>query len=217
MALALVVPVLRNFEGFTKLMASIDTSIFPIVVPNWENNMGVSRSWNYGIKKAHQKGYDRALVCNDDVVLHPKTIQKLGWALGTFDLVTAINTRDEPITTSTEFSQEPDFSCFLVNTAAFIHGGKFGQFDENFSPAYFEDNDMGYRIKLMNGKAVKCLNAGMYHVGSVTQNWDGQQVVTAPMFIKNRTYYINKWGGMPGSEIYKVPFNNPDLGINDWF
>lgn len=202
MGIALIVPVYKNFEGFTRLVHSVDTEVLPIVIPNWEENIGVSRGWNEGLRRAIAMDCDFALVCNDDVVLEPKTIQKLLEAMvfNKYDLITPVSGPAEDY----GYRPEPDFACFMVRPAQFVD--QFGWFDENFSPAYFEDNDMTYRLTLQDAKMGCRTDTGMYHAGSVTQNWGGQQVVTSHMFEANRAYYVSKWGGVPGSEIFLEPF-----------
>lgn len=204
--LALVVPVFKNIQGFAELMQSVDYPILPIVIPNWEENIGVSAGWNAGIKKSIELHASTTIVSNDDLVFYPKTINKLVSDINNYkaDLVSACNRRDVPAVTGIQYDEQPDFSCFAINPIRFVE--KFGWFDEEFTPAYFEDNDMAYRIKLANGTYLRRLDAGVYHHGSVTQNWGGQQYVTGPMFEANRDYYISKWGGNPGSEVYHEPF-----------
>jgi GT2 family glycosyltransferase len=102
----------------------------------------------------------------------------------------------------------------MVKPEEFIQ--KFGLFDEGFSPAYFEDNDMHYRIKISGGSAYARTDAGFYHHGSVTQNWGGQRVVSHEMFRSNQAYYEFKWGGRPGQEVYDRPWNNEKLKVSDW-
>lgn len=216
MAIALIVPVYKNFEGFTRLMASVDQTIYPIVIPNYEDNIGVSAGWNVGLREASRLGFALSLICNDDTVLQPGTINKLVQSMTDYDLVTAINMRDKPLTPSEGYSDDPDFSCFMVWTHDFGPRGRHGEFDENFTPAYFEDNDMHYRIKMSGRRAVCRTDAGHYHQGSVTQNWGGQQVVTGPMFIQNQMYYVRKWGGTPGWETHRTPFDDPKMSINEW-
>lgn len=210
----LAAPVLSNFKGFTELIASVDISVRPYVHPNWIENEGVSKGWNAAIDFGQTA--DVVVICNDDIVFEPGCLSRLVDAVmgHQYDLVTAINTRDFSVHESAVgHEDEPDFSCFAIDPVIFL--SKFGYFDEKFSPAYFEDNDMAYRIKQANGNYVKLLDARMHHAGSVTQNMGGNQVVTSPMFEQNRAYYISKWGGQPGEEKWSTPFNQHG-SIKDW-
>lgn len=210
-SVALVVPVYKNFPGFAQLIHSVDYPITPVIGPNWEENLGCSRTWNYGIEYASIHDIDYALVCNDDVFFDAGTIAKLVETLEDhpeFDLVSAVNRRDAPPTEDIRYPETPDFSCFMVRND-FLN--RFGDFDENFFPAYFEDNDMAYRIKIAGGTYVCRTDASMYHHGSVTQNWNPfDPVVDSPNFEKNRAYYVKKWGGTPGNERYTVPFGGKE-------
>lgn len=205
--IGLIVPVYKNFEGFTELMKSVDVAVQPFVIPNWKYNHGVSVGWNIGLEQSIYYSCDYALVCNDDIILDPDTIRKLQYALAweDYDLITAVNTRDVDVTDSKGYADAPDFACFMVKPQEFLDA--YGSFDEEFTPAYFEDNDMHYRLKLAGAKVGCRTDAGMFHKGSVTQNWNGQQVVTGDMFERNRSYYARKWGGTPGNEQYTTPFN----------
>jgi GT2 family glycosyltransferase len=213
--LSVVVPVMKNFEGFTRLMESIKYPMFLKVIPNYDDNIGVSRSWNNGLGESVWEDY--TLIVNDDVIFEPGSVVKMINELEsdlTIDLVTAVNTRDWPVEGSGN-PDEPDYSAFMVRSKMFPR--KFGWFDENFYPAYFEDNDMSYRIRLGGGKEKKLLTARMYHAGSVTQNWNGEQVVDHAAFVLNRDYYVSKWGGTPGEEKYTAPFNGAGgLTYKDW-
>ncbi len=204
-SVALIVPVMTNFEGFTRLMASVDTNIRPYVIPNYEENIGVSKAWNKGIIQAALDGFEYAVVANDDIVLEKGCIQamlphlKKGW-----DVVTAVNTRDFPEPEDCK-TNEPDYAFFAVRPGVFLD--KFGPFDEKFTPAYFEDNDMYRRVNLLGGTQTKLSSARMFHEGSVTQFHGGSRVVSHEMFEKNRAYYAAKWGGVPGEETFVIPFN----------
>lgn len=217
--IGLCVPVLTNFEGFARLMQSVDMPVRPYVIPNWENNLGVSGGWNSGIRQAIGNYMDYLFVINDDIVMQSNSMRHMLWGMYNHDLITAFNTRDENydypgLNDPARHIDSPDYSCFVIRPLEFT--SRFGYFDENFAPAYFEDNDMAYRIKLAGGSDVKCTAAPMFHAGSVTQNWNGNLVVTHEMFRKNRAYYEQKWGGAPGEEKFSTPFNDPDLTIKDW-
>lgn len=208
--ISVIVPVLKNFAGFAELMSSIDTEVYPIIIPNWNDNIGVSKGWNAGLKRSIEVECDHAIILNDDVILRPGTIEKIAYD-SKADLVSATNLRDDEVHNG--YDSHPDFSCFAVRPAEFVE--RFGWFDENFSPAYFEDNDMARRMIISGGVYTRDLSAGMMHKGSVTQNMDGP-VVTSQMFERNREYYIRKWGGQPGKERFTSPFNDVSRDIKDW-
>lgn len=217
-AIGLVVPVMSNFRGFTEMMESVDYPIVPIVIDNWEYNHGVARAWNKGIAKAKELGLSHVLVSNDDVIFEPGCIKTLvdemdaDKVLDPPDIVSPHNLRLPEVTFT-----DVDFSCFMVE-ADFLD--RFGTFDENFTPAYFEDNDMHYRVKLLGGRGYTVEEAEFFHVGSVTQfkgKRDGRdRVVSHDMFEANRAYYVKKWGGWPGKEKFVVPYNNPAFQPDGW-
>jgi hypothetical protein len=90
-----------------------------------------------------------------------------------------------------------------------IAGEAVGGYDINF-PAYFSDNDFYRRLKLAG---YECLESGISvgHMGSQTINSDPflkfLNGVTFPLY---RQYYIAKWGGEPGQETFRTPFNLPE-------
>jgi len=217
MTIGLIVPVMVNYQGFTELMHTVDVPVHPIVIPNWQHNIGVSKGWNQGLRRAIELGLEYVFIVNDDVTFSPGAMQKMLDGLNEgYDLISAFGgDSDEPGVHEIVDEGSPDFAAFVVNPRAFVE--KFGFFDENFTPAYFEDNDMRYRIQVGGGRQGIVLNAKMYHGGSVTQHWNGGQVVTSPMFESNRDYYRAKWGGTPGEEKYTAPFNGlTGKTFRDW-
>lgn len=76
------------------------------------------------------------------------------------------------------------FSCVLTKREVL---NTIGNFDENYSPAFFEDNDIKYRAVLANYGIFVLNTACFYHFGSIT---------SATMnfgFEKNREYYYSKY------------------------
>lgn len=216
----LIVPVYRNFEGFTRLMGSVDYPVVPLVHPNYIHNEGVSAAWNSQLEHAADINCDVALVVNDDVTFtFAGTVYKMVNAIRHmgFDLVSGINALD---TVEADFQggyptdQHPDFSCFAVQPESFL--AKFGRFDEGFTPAYFEDNDMHYRLTLSNAKVARLRYAPHHHQVSVTQNWGGERVVSHERFRGNQAYYELKWGGTPGNETFTRPFGQSDREVSFW-
>ncbi len=45
-----------------------------------------------------------------------------------------------------------------------------------------------------------------YHYGSATSK-EVPNVIRDNQFRDNHSYFVNKWGGEPGRETYKTPFN----------
>lgn len=75
------------------------------------------------------------------------------------------------------------FSCVVTKREVL---DKIGVFDENFFPAFFEDNDLKYR-SVEAGYGIFVTNeAGFYHFGSVTSVKHSQNME------KNRAYYYSK-------------------------
>jgi GT2 family glycosyltransferase len=88
---------------------------------------------------------------------------------------------------------------------------RVGFFDERFYPAYFEDNDFHYRMKLA-GATEAIAPCGYDHVNSATiqKYTPKQKEAHHERFKRLRSYYVKKWGGMPGSEAYTIPFDGED-------
>jgi len=194
-----------------------------------EENWGCSKSWNFGIRKGFEEmGADYVMIINNDILLHENTIDRLveRFQKGDEDLVmvTALNIKEECDFPEAIFlkddrekevvpeSENPDFSCFMINKKLVE---MVGEFDEGFSPAYFEDNDMHYRIKLAGLKAICYPPAIYYHYGSRTQNDPRYPMglVDGYKFERNRMYFVDKWGGPPGQEIFLTPFNDSTKNI----
>lgn len=181
-------------------------------------NLGVAASWNLGIIKALEyPSIKNFLIANNDIIFHPECINSLVENIEDprYSLVSSLDVAKECETPSSIFVlpnemkpyevDEPDFSCFMINRDTW---NKIGAFDEKFYPAYFEDNDYHYRIRLAGTRGVKTSTALHYHYGSRTikDNPDMESVSNA-MYLQNQDYYVMKWGGKPGKEKYKTPYN----------
>lgn len=215
MKVAVGVPTLNNFQGLAELFASLwGADYTPFVISNWVKNIGVSASWNEILKAT--RGYQLTIVCNDDITFHSEAFTNLltGWQNKPEDALMVTATNRQP-SSGEWYEPAPDYSCFAVNPDIYLEA--VGWFDENFSPAYFEDNDSHYRIKLAGHEAY-CYNmARINHKGSQTQNANPKSpIVTPSMFERNRAYYSEKWGGWPGQEKYKVPYGDISKDWKYW-
>lgn len=153
-----------------------------------DSNLGVAKSWNTILDKAIELEIPRVLILNDDVYLgkHRKDIEEV-----------INNYYHADIIHSTK-----NFCSFLMTTFAYQ---MYGGFDEAFYPAYFEDNDYKYRLKLEGGYSMETelLDPEVYR-NSMTIKKD---IDLNNNFKKNEKRYIEKWGGLPSEETFKKPFN----------
>lgn len=212
------VPTLSRFDLLERLLESIDTqTIQPEDIHIIDNsngdlqtnrkdlkitrtpNMGVARSWNYLINSL-PNDEDVILITNDDNALKPFAIEQI-----------LKISQDNP--NHNYFgSRSNGFSCFAMRKRGLKEVGKF---DETFYPAYFEDNDYHYRMKLQGLDFItteeEIYELGIRGNGSQTLN----SIKTKPEDIQliqegyrtNERYYQAKWGGHTQKEIYKTPFN----------
>jgi GT2 family glycosyltransferase len=152
-----------------------------------EQNLGVSGSWNMIMDYADKVNGTHVLILNDDIYLGKS---------------------QEEISTIIRL-WKPEFICTELNWCSFILSveayKKVGKFDENFFPAYFEDNDYFRRMQLSGVTIIvnPMLNPVVYRNSMTIQK-------TPELnngFEKNRQYYISKWGGQPTQETFSTPFN----------
>lgn len=151
-----------------------------------ERNIGVAASWNLLCDKIFEE-HEYALILNDDIYLG-KNQQQVSLLLQTFKI---------ELTTSMQ-----DFCSFILSKECFA---KVGRFDEEFYPAYYEDNDYEYRTKLKNMSVwrIPFLIPVIYR-NSQTLEKASQIGQYTPI---NKQRYIEKWGGLPSKETFRKPFN----------
>jgi GT2 family glycosyltransferase len=153
-----------------------------------EQNIGVAASWNKLCKEIF-KTKDWALLVNDDVYL--------GYTNSRVNM--CIEMSETGIVQS-----EKSWSVLLINKDLYEY---VGEFDEGFFPAYFEDSDYLYRLRL-NGVKQDIMHYLNPQIFRVSQTYE-----KAPDFVNlamavNKQRYIDKWGGLPYMETYTEPFDN---------
>lgn len=145
---------------------------------------------------------DYIIIANDDVKPHKHSIEAL---------IGAAMARPDVAMWNGSGHSGNSYSFFLLRKWAYQ---QVGPFDERFKPAYFEDNDYDYRLRILAGLIREEVpNATFDHVGSATvRSMDAQgRAKSHILFNKVQRYYISKWGGTPSNERYKVAFNGLDL------
>jgi GT2 family glycosyltransferase len=149
-------------------------------------NVGVAASWNTMLTDMKANGYDYGLILNDDIVLSERIKEIHDYLKHDIEFARITN----------------DWSVFLISLKVF---SKVGLFDEKFFPAYFEDCDYQYRMKLKDVKVdyPRLLIPATYRTSSSIK----EDPSLNENYQANRRYYIKKWGGEPFRETFKTPFN----------
>jgi len=157
-----------------------------IIIHSMEKNLGVATSWNM-LCDIIFKENDYALILNDDIYLGRKD-----WEI---DNLLSNYKADF-------YYGVQQWSVFILPKKTFK---KVGRFDENFYPAYYEDNDYEYRMKLIGKRMfqIPFLNPFVYQSSQTIE----KDPTLRNNIEDNKQKYINKWGGLPKKEIFKTPLN----------
>jgi len=230
MKIGIVIPVFNQFKKAVDAISSIKTDeTYEVkIIPQYIVNRPLSAAWNEGVAWSKGRGHDFTLVINDDIMFSPQCIDNLITAFVDQEkdgvvMVTGCNVHsflDDPYlildyaNSLIDYTEHPDFSCFMIRPDIV---STVGLFDENFAPAYYEDNDYHYRIALAGKKALNIASAPYYHYGSATQNSLVEVIDIFPAISgDNEGYYISKWGGSPGKESFQHPYNDVSYSHCDW-
>jgi len=223
MNIGVVMPVTVHFDLAVEALATIksDTYVWTpfIRIQRPGDRLPLSGVWNRGIKEAFNKLYDYALVVNDDILFAPYTLDALAAGMRSYGFVSASNRRGEldrprailKFPQPEKGTQLLDYSAFMIDQETFE---TVGDFDENFDPIYFEDNDYTYRMKLAGIDYAGLTEAAYYHYGSQTHKELAREegaAERAALYEKNHAYFVRKWGGEPDQETFTKPFNGETL------
>jgi GT2 family glycosyltransferase len=216
MPIPLIVPVLNRFDLFTEMIESVDTSIRPYVLDNWRSNRGVAASWNEGMRRAMADGHRYAVITNDDVQFTPGALIEMYGSLRASGAV-SMSANQNGAYPKQGITVGIDFFCLAVDMEQLVE--RCGWFDENFIPAYFEDNDMSYRMELAGAQRLLNTEAIVNHTGSATQFLHGEEngICSHFQFEKNRSYYNYKWSALaPGYEFSEHPYRDESMSFKEW-
>jgi GT2 family glycosyltransferase len=150
-------------------------------------NQGVAGAWNNLAELAFKKGATHLLLLNDDIYLgrRREEVEDLLHREGR-DLLLGVASQ---------------WSSFVLPRTTFE---KVGTFDAGFFPAYFEDNDYEYRLKLKGCRLYSDfkLTPAIYRVSETIKKDPSLNA----NFEKNKLRYVEKWGGLPGKEQFRTPY-----------
>lgn len=186
--------VVDNGGGLPAKMASGEIKLpDSAMVSSSGKHIGVAGAWNLALKTFPD---DWVIIANDDVVFQENTVEAL---------VSAAETNEDEFFYPVA-NENPIFCVFLMKHSLWT---RVGGFDEQFHPAYFDDNDFHYRMKLL-GVTERMVESTSYeHVGSATLKSfsDLEKRRHHDEFNRNKDRYIEKWGSVPGLEAFTEPFN----------
>lgn len=168
-----------------------------------EQERTVAGAWNQGIREALEIDADLVLLMGNDVRLRPETVCKLVeyavWKREHDPLVavwTGANAANQLTDGAVTDGANFDLAMLEPRTVA-LHG----TFDENFRPAYFEDNDFYGRVVLGGGHCRVVHDARFDHLGSATIHHDAEMAHhVRHWFPLNRDYFVRKWGVAPAQD-----------------
>ena len=163
-------------------------------------NAGVAVGWNQLIKMALEWGATKIIICNNDIVFGPHTVDGLCEAWDRLRdevpetvMVTATNHTKNPddlknVRQVWKYHEHPDFSCFMVTPETIE---RIGFISEEYEPAFFEDNDTHWRIIMMGYKAFGTDWAPYSHVASRTRH-ENPNLVPHEQFRANKIKFYRR-------------------------
>lgn len=185
----------RDGEMWEAIADVLPSCVADTVVVEAPWNMGLAAAWNLAIKSAPRARF--WFLPNNDVIFGPGDLGRLAAAM------------DDP---APHVAMLFEYAAFALNPAVVEAAGWF---DENFYPIYCEDSDYRWRTHLLGIPEIEVPNATT-HAGS--QSWQADRTVHMAnrlSYGRNRTYYEEKWGGAPRSEVYRTPFDRGG-SVRDW-
>ena len=183
----LIVPTLNRYDLLQQMVHTIDYPVKHLLVIdnggqlhnlnvshyvekltilNMPSNLGVSSSWNLGIKSFPFD--DRWFICSDDVRFMPGSLQLWYKCSGPDVLVTS--------------DEDPYWQFFSIGEE---YVGIVGLFDEAIHPANFEDDEYEYRCEMLGFEVTRCdIPHDHYRQGTVFHpDYSGKN---------NKTYTLNE-------------------------
>jgi len=150
-------------------------------------NMGVAWGWNTIIKNTREAPY--WIIANSDIKFGPDDLKRM----------------EAKMQSGVELLLNDSMALFGISATCIQ---KVGWFDENFVPAYCEDNDYLRRAKLLGGVHIEWITPSFSHFGSATIKSDeARRDGNNRSYPQNVKYYQDKHGGIMGQETYDTPFN----------
>lgn len=174
-----------------------------IVKESSMGNRGVAGSWNDCAKMFSDEPC--WLIMNDDAWFSPGYLKKI------------CDCADKNLTAPMiHLNDSNAYYCFVWTAAG---RKEYGEFDENFFVAYYEDAEMRVRHRLKGFKDypyalpnLPPLQHGKPRTGGVNYN-----AMLQGMGLLNRAYWLKKWGSLDFEKAtYENPYRDVRIPINEW-
>jgi GT2 family glycosyltransferase len=195
----------QNVSNYLNELPSIifKTPVKQLLLHYPNTNLGVAGSWNNIISRSSAL---YQLICGNDIMFHPGDLEKI-------DTFVTKNMHDHAV------MYAHGHNCFAITRYGLT---TVGNFDENIYPAYLEDCDHDYRVKLAGVKTANIPDVDIIHGEAPT--FGSTTIYSNPIFSQrnaithgnNFKYYFAKWGGINGEEKFTHPFNDLGLDLKYW-
>jgi len=212
----LIIPAVSRFDLLERLLASLDEPVGRLViVDNSCNGATVSDSRAEYIRPITGLGYPGGI--NAGILQTPEApwwfFASVDIMFGPGDLAAIVAEM-----TDVDWPQLVTGDRHDTRLLRFAYGAlnaecvdAVGLMDDGFYPIYFDDDDYERRCRLGDVEWVT-YNGNIRHgengdVGSVTiKSDDEHRRANSRTFPLNAARYVEKWGGMPGSETFTTPY-----------
>lgn len=175
-----------------------------LVVDNTIDNLGVAGSWNVAARHVLDSNLDWLVVLSAATRFGPE---------GGADFIAALD-RYRNSYWVVESSAPVGWHLLAWSRSVFE---QVGLFDETFWPAYGEDADMSYRIHTAQREGIAGGWANERVDAWIAMQGHGCRLAKVQIdYDRAWTYYLKKWGGLSGHEMYDRPFNDPTLPLSYW-
>lgn len=217
MKLGVVTVTVGYWEGVKRLVESFynfcpwEFEFF--IIPNLLKERSLSSAWNLGISQALDAECDFIVVANDDAYLvDDESLEVIIRYMEDNNLWVC---RTYP---NVDSAWQKGYHFFIIRPEAI---DEIGYFDEDFWPAYFEDDDWHYRSIMIDPSKTDVIMVNIPHeeLRTLASMTFDERLKFRDHLEANEARYANKWGGPPGKERYRIPYQeykeeHPSFGIS---
>ena len=168
-----------------------------------KKNLGYSRGNNIGIKSVMDKDYEYIALLNNDIlftpnwlvdtiegfkideqigILSPRSSEKTGLTANNY--LKKYKKFLSKLKTELKYVLKPFFSCVLIKKEVFK---KIGLFDEAYTPAFWEDDDLSIRAMYAGYSCAYLNSVFIFHNRSTTSSFVKNEIIK-----RNKEYFCKK-------------------------